>query len=100
MPGAIELTPVKQVAYAIRLDPAFYGGYFASCRDLPSVRAHGDNPRETVRRVSEMMDLVLMILIDEDQKLPVPTEPSMGEILVAPSSHVQSIVCQHFARMP
>lgn len=90
----------KPVAYAVHLEPAYYGGYFASCRDLPNVWAHGDYLSETLRRASDMMDLFLKVLVDEDEALPVPTPVSWGEIWVSPSDDMQTLLKPYFARMP
>lgn len=85
------------VAYAVCLEPAFTGGYFASCRDLPGVVVHGDDREGALRRASDALDMVLAVLIDEDTAPPFPTALQPGEVMVYPSETIQQLLGYYFA---
>lgn len=85
------------VAYAVRLEPAFTGGYFASCRDLPDVVVHGDDREEALRRASDALDMVLAVLINEDTAPPCPTALQPEEVMVYPSETIQQLLSYYFA---
>lgn len=85
------------VAYAIHLEPAFTGGYFVTCRDLPALLVAGDGVEDTVRRASEALDLLLTILIDEDVTPPLPTPLRTAEVWIQPSEPVRRQLRYYFS---
>lgn len=96
----VSRTPAEtslDVAYAVRLEPAFTGGYFVSCRDLPDLLVHGDDREDALRRASEAVDLLLAVLLDDDSAPPFPTAMRPQEVMVYPSETTQQLLRYYFA---
>lgn len=84
------------VGYAVRLRPAFLGGFFVSCRDLPELLSHGEDPAAALLRTSDTMDVLLTDNLDEDRAPPLPTPVQPGELLVKPPAQLQSLLRPYF----
>ena len=66
------------------------GRFTVQCRDFPHLGAAGDDLAAALRQADVAIETVFSACLQAGQKLPIPSAPLQGELLIAPTAETMA----------
>lgn len=88
---------IIELSYGAKIQPD-EEGYLVTFRDIPNAFTGGESREEAIFNAQEVLDLMLLDLLEKDEKIPMPSVFKSGEIPISPSPDVAAPVLLHILR--
>ena len=86
----MRVTTMKRFQYPVLLTPAEEGGFFVTCRDLPSLVTQGGDEADALTQAADAMDEVFAAQMIQGLAFPEPSKARRREHLVAPPAETEA----------